>query len=616
MSAALDRAVCRACGRTFASGERFCPYDRTELERASKAGDPLLGTVIAGSFTLLERLGSGGMGVVYRARQNRLERDVALKVLLPLLGTDRASIERFRVEAVAVSHLSDPHTVEVYDFGWTEEGLPYLAMELVAGDSLRARIQRGPMPVRTAVYIAMQILESLAEAHGRTPPLIHRDVKPENIIVRTRPFGDDFVTVLDFGLAKLVDAERLTAAGTVLGTPTYMAPEQARTPDRLDERLDLYSLGVVLHEMIAGRPPFSAPTPAALLYSHVWDPPPPLRDVRMDGSVPEDLEKIVLDLLEKEPGDRPASAHLVRTQLQDVLRRLPEAGPHDSTPIMFATPASHPAAQRPPVLPATFPAIPPLLISEAVPLAPMNAPLVPDFDSQRPPPPTTRAPPTFVDTMMEQSVARAAREASVTRKASVPREEQPITEPEPLESSRPESTPAQLPEAPRPPSDVLSGGPAPVSLIRNSWPLGALIGAAAVLLIVIFATRSRQGSEAVPVAAAQPTPATPPPAAQAPTVKPPTMPPAPPPEAPRQVADAQPAKPPPSRPSPVKSSPPPRAQKKPHPKPVATHVPKAPAKKKTAHSGPPPKHGPHPVQGQPTTAAPTKKDSGFALVPE
>jgi len=310
MSKAVERTLCPTCGRLFAEGERFCPFDRSELQRGSMpTDDPLVGTVIAESYTLLQKLGAGGMGVVYRARQHRLERDVAIKLLSVNPGADAAARDRFRLEALAVSHLSNPHTVSVYDFGSTDAGLPYLVMQLVQGESLKARLGRGRLPLRDAVTIAAQVAESLSEAHDRHPQVIHRDIKPENVFVRTTADGEPFATVLDFGLVHLADAERLTAVGVVIGTPAYMAPEQAVNTERLDARVDLYALGAVLHEMIAGRPPFSAPTNAQLLYSQVWDPPPPLRPLCPDLAIPPELEALVLALLRKKAADRhPGSA--------------------------------------------------------------------------------------------------------------------------------------------------------------------------------------------------------------------------------------------------------------------------------------------------------------------
>jgi serine/threonine protein kinase len=285
--------------------------------------DPLVGTVLGGSYTLLSRLGGGGMGVVYRARQNRLQRDVALKVLSLQLSADDRARERFRTEALAVSQLSNPHTVAIHDFGSTDQGLLYLVMALLEGESLRNRLRQGPLGIRAAVNIAAQVAESLAEAHARKPQIIHRDIKPDNIVVRTEHDGEDFVTVLDFGLAKLANAssDKLTASGLIVGTPAYMAPEQARGDEKVDARVDLYALGVLLHEMISGRQPFVAENPTALLYKQVWDPPPTLSECCPGRTIPPELEQIVLSLLAKNPEERPATAAIVRARLLEIFRK-------------------------------------------------------------------------------------------------------------------------------------------------------------------------------------------------------------------------------------------------------------------------------------------------------
>jgi serine/threonine-protein kinase len=366
--AAVERTVCRTCGRSFSQGERFCPFDRTELGSERPAGgDPLLGTIVAGSYTLLDRLGTGGMGVVYRARQNRLERNVALKMLSPRLGADREAEERFRKEALAVSQLSNPHTVAIHDFGSTADGMLYLVMHLVEGESLRARLGRGPLDFRTAILIAAQICESLAEAHDRSPQIVHRDIKPDNIFVRRTSEGEDFVTVLDFGLAKLADSERMTASGYIVGTPAYMAPEQAQAEGKLDGRVDLYALGAMLHEMVVGRPPFTAPNPTAVLYKQVFEAPPSLSAVRPDLRAPPELEKLVLSMLDKDPEKRPATASIVRGRLLEILRTMP--GTEAPVISVQQPPVIVPAATiaYTPEVPPGTPALPMSAVSESIP---------------------------------------------------------------------------------------------------------------------------------------------------------------------------------------------------------------------------------------------------------
>jgi serine/threonine protein kinase len=347
MSSPGQAIVCRSCGRTFTGGERFCPFDRTDLITGASpgAGDPLIGKVLGGAYTLNSKLGGGGMGVVYRAKQNRLNRDVAVKILSPQMGSTESAAERFRTEALSVSQLSNPHTVAVYDFG-AEDGLLYLAMQLIEGESLRKRLDSGPFSLRGAASIAAQICESLGEAHDLKPQIVHRDIKPDNILIRVMPDGADFATVLDFGLAKLADTDRLTATGIVVGTPAYMAPEQARDDGKMDNRVDLYALGCVLYEMIAGRTPFTAATAASLLYKHVWDPVPAFAEVCPERQVPPELEQVVLDMLAKDPDERPHSAHIVRSRLLELVPSLPAEVPNRKG-------ASRPASAPQPTLDAT-----------------------------------------------------------------------------------------------------------------------------------------------------------------------------------------------------------------------------------------------------------------------
>jgi serine/threonine-protein kinase len=324
MPSASGDMVCRSCGRVFSGGLQVCPFDGTQLRAITRpqSEGPLVGAVLGGSYTILEKLGSGGMGDVYRARQNRLQRDVAVKVLAAHVGATAGAAERLRAEALAISQLKCPHTVTVYDFGATDEGLLYLVMQLVDGESLRRRLERGPLSLRSAVTIAIHIAESLAEAHDRHPQIIHRDIKPDNVLVSRTADGEEFATVLDFGLARFASSEGLTIDDTIAGTPAYMAPELVRNNASPDPRVDLYALGAVIHEMIAGQAPFVAESGHAVLYMHIWNAPAPLSQLRPDLSIPPALERLVLDLLEKAPEARPASAIAVRARLLEILERL------------------------------------------------------------------------------------------------------------------------------------------------------------------------------------------------------------------------------------------------------------------------------------------------------
>ncbi|WP_130330238.1 serine/threonine-protein kinase [Micromonospora kangleipakensis] len=258
-----------------------------------------------------ELLGTGGMGEVWRGRDLRLDRPVAIKVLTAAGLDEPMAAERFDREARAAARLTHPHIVAVYDFG-TEEHDSYLVMELVEGRTVAALIADGPLPVEQAVSIAMQACDGIGAAH--LAGVVHRDVKPGNLIVT--PSGT--VKICDFGIARLPQAlgqNTLTGPATKLGTSSYMSPEQALGRP-VDPRTDLYSLGCTLYAMLAGIPPFFG-DPLSVLHQHVNEPPPPLRTRRPD--VPDDLDALVSELLAKDPADRPTNAAAVRVRLAALL---------------------------------------------------------------------------------------------------------------------------------------------------------------------------------------------------------------------------------------------------------------------------------------------------------
>ncbi|HVI04388.1 MAG TPA: serine/threonine-protein kinase, partial [Enhygromyxa sp.] len=280
----------------------------------------LIGSVIHDRYRVDALLGQGGMGAVFRGRHLGLARDVAIKVLRPELGRSDASSKRFDREAHSVSRLDHPNCVRVFDFGTTQGGIKYLVMELLAGAELEASLGQPWAPAR-AVDTIVQILEGLEHAHHFG--IVHRDLKPENVFV-TRDFrGREIVKLVDFGIAKLIDEdgarEQLTRAGMVFGTPRYMSPEQA-SGGKLDERTDLYAAGLILYEMLAGKPPFTADEASILLRQHILAPPPAL-----PASVPAPLAAVVFKLLEKSRNDRHASAREVIDPLARLRPQLEQA---------------------------------------------------------------------------------------------------------------------------------------------------------------------------------------------------------------------------------------------------------------------------------------------------
>ncbi len=313
---------CPRCGRQFPNDVLVCPSDFTPLQADATIADvpidPLIGRTFEGKYRLDERLGGGGMGTVYRATHLLIDRPVALKVLSQRFVGDQTAQQRFRREARAAGRMQHPNAVTVTDFGATDDGYLYIVMELLEGRTLRDLLaHEGPLDPARAVSIMLQVCAAVGAAHDAG--LIHRDLKPANIFIEQRPNLPAIVKVLDFGVAKFAveehddDYKTLTQVGAIIGTPRYMSPEQCSGAAPLTPASDVYSLGIILYEMLTGAVPFSADTPLAVALKQVSETPRPLHEIVL--TIPADLEKVVLNALTKNPQERPQNANELRRDL-------------------------------------------------------------------------------------------------------------------------------------------------------------------------------------------------------------------------------------------------------------------------------------------------------------
>ncbi|HEX5658954.1 MAG TPA: serine/threonine-protein kinase [Polyangiales bacterium] len=313
---------CVRCDTAFPRDARFCPNCGLSIEaslpRVGKAPvDPLIDQVIAERYRLLSVLGTGGMGVVYKVEHTQIGKLMAMKVLSGRLARNENLRKRFQREAQTASKLSHPNTVQIFDFGESDQ-LAYLVMEYLPGRDLASVIADGPIGFSRVAAIAAQVAASVGEAHDAG--IVHRDIKPENVMILDAGEEREFVKVLDFGIAKVRGAEeRLTGMGELVGTPFYMAPEQIRG-EGVDHRTDLYALGGLMYKCLTGEPPFNGDNPQMLVQAHLNDPPLPLRKRAPKLGIPEEAERIVGKLLEKDPARRHQSMYALRDDLTRYLR--------------------------------------------------------------------------------------------------------------------------------------------------------------------------------------------------------------------------------------------------------------------------------------------------------
>jgi serine/threonine protein kinase len=308
-----DRTHDREAPKAFRDDDKTIP---SPVIRGATGHALATGRVLDDRYTLVERIGAGGWGEVWRAVQNSTRREVALKILRWDVAEEDMAKERFQLEAEAVSQLVHQNTVTLFDYGHTAEGETYMAMELLDGDSLDQVLRKtGPMAPDRALRVVRQVALSLDEAHGKG--IIHRDVKPHNIMLLQRPGEPDFAKVLDFGVAKWVlEDHQLTSTGTTFGTPEYMSPEQVQSKP-LDHRTDLYSVGVILYTLLAARPPFRGESPITVALEHINTRLPPLPQGVV---VPRAVDRLMRSLTSKDPTKRPFSAAEVAELCDGILQ--------------------------------------------------------------------------------------------------------------------------------------------------------------------------------------------------------------------------------------------------------------------------------------------------------
>jgi len=318
-----DALLCVTCKRTFGSNMKVCPDDRTLLVRSK--GDPNLGTTLSGLYDIVSVLGRGGTSVVYKARHQLMDRQVAIKMLLWSGDAlhDEKKIRRFQQEARTTSRLNHPNIATLYDFGVSPQGQPFLVMEYLEGKSLEELIGReGRLSPERTVKLFSQICDGLEHAHHKG--VVHRDMKPSNILVATGDDGEELVKIVDFGIAELmgtVTGDTLKLAGTtqqVFGSPIYMSPEQCLNKVS-DSRCDIYSIGVSLFETLSGAVPFEGQTIVEMINKHVYEAAPKLRVLCPHVQLPDALEAIVAQCLEKTAGDRPQSMSQLKEMLQQLV---------------------------------------------------------------------------------------------------------------------------------------------------------------------------------------------------------------------------------------------------------------------------------------------------------
>jgi serine/threonine-protein kinase len=365
--------ACPQCSLEYSAGEVFCPIDGARLaprpEGTGAGGrasdhDPLIGSTLSGRYRIIRKIGEGGMGIVYEAEHVLIEKRVGLKVLREDFSNRFDVVERFRQEAKSASKIGHEHIIDISDFGVTQSGANFFVMELLHGRDLAEELEkRGPLSPRRALGIVLQCAEALGAAHAKG--IVHRDMKPENIFLVDRKADEDFIKIVDFGIAKMSDIEtgapgrKLTKTGMIFGTPEYMSPEQGAGKP-LDHRVDIYALGIILYELLTGRVPFMGDTFMGILTQHMFEQVPPLKVMNPRCNVPDEVERVVFRAVSKDPDERYRTMEELAGDLSGALTRTPNSvsslAPPPGTITHYGHAEAESVAQRSPRLLASAPA--------------------------------------------------------------------------------------------------------------------------------------------------------------------------------------------------------------------------------------------------------------------
>ena len=306
---------CPTCGTELPGSFVVCPHDATPLGVAGTREDPLVGVVLGGTYRLVRAIGKGGMGKLYEAEHTRLRRRFAVKVLHESHAEKVEAVRRFEREAEALARISSDHVLDVVDVLRTPDDRTAIVTGLLEGEDLQRRLERARvLPPTEAIEIARQICRGLSAAHAVS--VIHRDLKPSNLFLAATTDGSLAVKILDFGVAKLADTTDVTRTGVVLGTPAYMAPEQARGSNKADARSDVYAVGAVLYRCLTGRMPYDAKDVTATLSQLLHESPPRPRSIRLD--IPLALETVIQRAMSRDPSERPRSALELESMLGEI----------------------------------------------------------------------------------------------------------------------------------------------------------------------------------------------------------------------------------------------------------------------------------------------------------